>query len=128
MITLKRVFAGENGTFGVLMNDQRPLCVTLEPLWYDNQEDVSCIPAGKYQCKKHNGPRFEDSWEVLDVPGRTAILIHPGNTIGDTKGCILAGMRFMPMGVADSRQAIQKLRGVLPDHFELSIVDVISYN
>jgi hypothetical protein len=59
-----------------------------------NRNTVSCIPAGSYHLGrtvyfKHGYETFE----VIDVPGRSRILFHPGNTEIDTCGCILLGLR-----------------------------------
>ncbi|MDY0308163.1 MAG: DUF5675 family protein, partial [Desulfovibrionaceae bacterium] len=68
-------------------------CFTLERPWLNNQRRVSCIPAGTYKGRVLPSPRFGiDLPELLDVPGRDQILIHPGNTIDDTEGCILIGL------------------------------------
>ena len=40
-----------------------------------------------------NSPHFKrDLPELLDVPGRDQILIHAGNYVSDSKGCILVGL------------------------------------
>ena len=64
---------------------------TLELPWRENQKQVSCIPAGQYQIALYNSVKFGPCFQVLDVPGRDAILIHAGNYNRDTHGCILPG-------------------------------------
>ena len=54
-----------------------------------NETRKSCIPLGKYQVKRHRSPKFGQTFWVQDVPGRSAILIHPGNFFSHTLGCIL---------------------------------------
>lgn len=66
---------------------------TLEQEWRDNTTGNSCIPEGDYVLRHHSGPQQRHAWQLMDVPGRTWILIHPGNTEVDTEGCILVGMR-----------------------------------
>ncbi len=71
-----------------------PKLCTCEDDWVDNRKGISCIPAGTYTLHrsvylKHGIEVFE----VTGVPGRTRILIHPGNTEEDTEGCILVGRR-----------------------------------
>src|SRR3990167_3887920 len=51
------------------------------------------IPAGTYQCVPYSGTKYKNVYHVQDVPGRSAILIHWGNTEKDTEGCILIGNR-----------------------------------
>jgi hypothetical protein len=36
-------------------------------------------------------PKCGETFEVVDVPGRSHVLFHAGNTAGDTEGCILLG-------------------------------------
>lgn len=89
-----RLESSEEGTFGVLRLDGRVYCVTLEPRDLDNREGVSCIPSGTYQCRRTRSPRFGETFEVRDVPGRSHILFHAGNVQGDTRGCVLLGRHF----------------------------------
>ena len=49
----------DNGTFGVWINDNKPLFVTLELPWKDNQKDISCIPAGTYKVVKQFSNHFQ---------------------------------------------------------------------
>jgi len=124
-LIITRGALSKQGTFGMLAIGDVPLCVTCEDPWENNQIGASCIPTGFYNCRKFNGSRFKDVWEVLNVPGRTAILIHAGNTINDTHGCILVGRCFgssngLP-AVLQSQEALAILRDKLPDEFQLTI-------
>lgn len=118
--------SGPEGTFGNIIMDGERLCVTCEDPWDDNAKGKSCIPAGIYQCKKHSGAKYQDVWEVCNVPNRTAILIHNGNTIDDTQGCILVGSQFGTINgkqaVLNSKKTLEMLRATLPDEFILHIV------
>lgn len=50
------------------------------------------IPTGRYRIGVHDSPHFKRSMpELLDVPGRSAILIHWGNYPENSDGCILVG-------------------------------------
>ncbi len=133
-ITLRRITQSNFGTFGMLLDeDGEPLCFTCEEPWKGNAPRVSCIPPGpnspsaRYECGPHDTERFPGVWAVTGVPGRTAILIHAGNTIKDTQGCILVGTSFLRnpdysvYGVADSRRALNRLRDLLPDYFTLTV-------
>ena len=92
---LTRVADGPYGTYGVLHDlEDVPFAVTLENPWMDNQPFISCIPSGQYQCKPVLSPRHGETWEVLNVEGRTHILFHIGNTEPNTRGCILLGQRY----------------------------------
>lgn len=126
MITLQRSSYGPNGTFGKLIGENSNfLCYTLERPWDDNEPMKSCIPAGIYNCISYSSAKFPDVWQVCNVPGRSNILIHNGNTDKDTEGCILVGDH---MGILDnlpavfnSVQTLKMLKSELPDIFELQI-------
>lgn len=109
-IKLTRVGEYQDATFGVLSVDGRPICVTLEDKWRNNERMVSCIPKGKYIIKRHKSPKFGDCFKLQDVPGRSDILIHAGNTDADTHGCILLGTMFGTVGdkagILSSRSAM----------------------
>ncbi len=127
MLTLKRIAQGEQGTFGVLIDGQTPLCVTLEDPWKDNQKSISCIPEGIYEVSPHNGRKYKNVWILNDVEDRSAILIHAGNTTDDTRGCILVGQRYGELdgktAILGSRMALNALRADLPDNFSLEIIN-----
>ncbi|WP_285907677.1 DUF5675 family protein [Pseudodesulfovibrio pelocollis] len=89
--TLIRYDEDRDGTFGVLIIDGRPFCSTLEPPDLNNAANISCIPPGVYTCGIVDSPRYGRTFEVQDVPGRTHILIHSGNIVAHTMGCILLG-------------------------------------
>ena len=124
-LTLTRDVTSPLGTFGILSAGGVPICNTCELQWDDNQPDTSCIPPGVYQCIRHNGARFENVWEITGVPGRSAILLHTGNTIKDTDGCILVGNGFSKINdmpaLTDSVLTLNHLRSILPDSFTLTI-------
>lgn len=124
MYVLKRTQSNEKGTFGVLSINDIPFCVTLEETWLDNQNQISCIPAGKYDVIAYSGTKYKNVWLVQEVPNRSAILIHWGNTEKNTAGCLLMGSEFDGQGgILGSMKAIDRLRKVLPKKFELEIVD-----
>lgn len=85
---------------GVLMCEGEPRYLTLELPWLDNEPNESCIPTGEYHCKRvhkrklASGAGIENTFEVENVPNRAGILFHAGNTIEDTRGCILLGLRY----------------------------------
>ena len=97
-LKLVRVSEYKDATLGVLCLDARPMFVTLEDRWFDNERLISCIPAGKYKIRLHDSPKFDRVYQVCDVPERSHILIHAGNTKEDTHGCILLGLMYGTLG------------------------------
>lgn len=128
--TLKRHTYGPGGTFGELLDKGKRLCMTCEDPDNHNKQGESCIPKGVYRVVRHGWEantkvKFKRVWHILDVPGRSAILIHSGNTIDDTHGCVLVGTAYGQIGnkagVVGSRDAIERLRKILPETFMLRV-------
>lgn len=110
------------------------LLYTLEDRWCDNQHGVSCIPDGAYRCIPHgweaNSPvRMKRTWEITNVPGRSAILVHAGNRDTDTEGCVLVGMGVYNGVLTSSVTAMEELReliGANPFTLTIKTADDIS--
>lgn len=132
-ITIARFSPLYQPQMGVLSIDGTPSFLTLEPPYIDNKRNISCIPVGTYTCVKRFKRKvsaklfLEETFEVLNVKDRSGILFHPGNTVKDTKGCILLGMSFSSTEymILSSTKAYEsfmyKLENV--DEFELRIID-----
>jgi len=90
-VQLKRMWQTDNETIGRLYIEHEPFCFTLEPPWKGNQRQVSCIPAATYDCIWQRSPRFGWTFQIINVPDRTRILIHSGNLARHTYGCVLLG-------------------------------------
>lgn len=114
--TLTRTATSPMGTLGELVVGELTL-VTMEPPWANNEPNVSCIEPGEYECVWHKSPRYMWVYALLGVPGRSHILIHPGNIVTHTKGCILPGQRVGVLGglpaVLASRHATRRLFALL---------------
>lgn len=95
---LLRVAKIEDGTFGVLKDGEIPFCLTVERPWLNNERGKSCIPVGTYICRRVNSPKFGNTFEICDVPNRSAILFHKGNLYIDSHGCVVVGEQFEPLG------------------------------
>lgn len=121
MLVLQRGRETAAGTHGTLYKDGKLVCFTLELQWKANKSNISCIPAGVYNCEKHTSARFPDTWHVMNVPGREAILIHAGNTKADIRGCILVGLGVNDGGITQSQAALTKLRGLYKGGFVLEV-------
>ena len=115
-VILRRIAENGSGAYGVLIIDGQPRCITLEHPWQDNAQDISCIPPGNYTLRKFHSDAHGETWQVTPVPGRGTILIHVGNTLRDTQGCILVGQEYGTEGIRESRHAMRKLRAALGDN------------
>ena len=137
-LVLERQPSTDQGTLGKLMVDGKSFW-SLELPWRENRRQVSCIPGGEYVCRLVRSPRFGRVFNVTNVPGRSAILIHSGNFGGDVslgsqshiQGCILLGLQHGKMrnlsgspqlAVLLSRPAIRQFMELVgPDPFLLRI-------
>lgn len=127
-ITLKRINSSSECVLGVLELDNKEICKTLELPWRDNQKGISCIPTGEYKLSPYPSSRFGEVYIVNDVPNRTGILIHTGNTADDIEGCILVGDSYGKLNgkkaVLNSRQAFNLLKETLgEEEYLLNVVD-----
>lgn len=115
--TLVRDPSEDTGTFGILKIGMFS-CYSLELPWRNNAQEISCIPPGKYKCRMINSPKFGYVYEVCEVPNRTHILFHSGNTAGDvslglksdSNGCILVGNAI---GDIDGQRALLNSKDAL---------------
>lgn len=130
-------------TLGILRIGDLRLC-TLEEPWRPDpdgpggQQGVSCVPDGGYSLYAHNGTRFKDVFglrnaalgvyrQPQDIPagqkyGRSAVLIHAGNSVDDIEGCMLVGMRHAILDgrhvVLESRKALERFKALVPSSTE----------
>ena len=94
IVEIIRLETGESGTLSILRIDKQVFCVTLEPPDRLNERNTSSIPAGQYICSPYESPTHGGTFEVTNVPGRSAILLHAGNIVDHTEGCIMLGETF----------------------------------
>ena len=91
---LIRDTVSDKRTFGrLVLGDQ--VLHTLERPWLENLVSESCIPAGRYRVnylKKSYSGKYKDVYHIVDVEGRTGILIHKGNLVGHSTGCVIIGL------------------------------------
>ena len=89
-VTLVRSPSSPEGTFGAWETDDGFKCVDLER---PADGEFPCIPVGTYHVEWIVGvhPAHPAVYEVMNVPGRSAILIHSANWIEQLLGCIALG-------------------------------------
>lgn len=109
---------------------------TVERCWIPNPAGLggmrrqSCVPVGLYTLIPHQSNNFPNTYALVnpelgvwyqpgDIPsdqswGRTAILIHGGNSVKDVVGCIAPGKeRWDSIGVLRSGVAMRELNRIL---------------
>ena len=100
---------------------------TLERPWVFNERKISCIPSGTYLVKRHISPKFGQCFKIQDVKGRSDILIHSGNVVKDTLGCVLVGLTSGTVDDTDtamvysSRKAMAVLLALIDKEIVLQI-------
>lgn len=116
-----------------LSREYKPYCTTgvitlpsganvrsLERPWNNNRTNISCIPEGVYHCEwleRSASGKYKRVWHLSNVEGRTGILIHSGNYVRHSTGCILVGLKRGLIGseeaVLSSRSALRLMRDEL---------------
>ena len=117
---LTRAPSTDQGTFGNLVLDNGMSYCTLELPWEENKPSESCIPPGVYNCKWIKSPKHGNVYQVLDVPDRSMIEIHPANFAGDKdrgfiselEGCIALGQKI---GVLQGQLALLSSKFAITD-------------
>lgn len=138
MLTLHRSYCWSHGTWGVLTLPDGSELATLELPWRGNARGESCIPEGVYQMAMRDSPVVERSsggefcrgWEIQGVPGRTFIMLHPGNWIRDSDGCVLVGTKHAiidgAIAVQHSRQAFRQFMRAMEGR-ESANIEIMPY-
>lgn len=132
LLILRRLHTSKHGTVGVISYNKNEI-YTLELPWKNNASNISCIPSGNYTSRLYKHPVKGRVFTVDNVPQRYGILIHIGNYLSQTHGCILVGdaLREWPDGeinLVRSRDAMDRLRAMVDEltkgenAFTLSIV------
>jgi len=122
IIRVQRKRITVDGIFGVLSIDGNPFgCFTVE-----NLKDA--IPAGYYSVEFTYSPRFNQTLPLIDVPGRTAIRLHPANYPGELEGCIALGDKEEPDAVDDSRVTFNQFYKIIDgqEDLHISVADPIA--
>lgn len=129
-IILTRMTHKGEYTLGVLSHYIGDPIYTNNLLCYTLESSDFYIAEGSYRCEPHQGTKHKDTWIVENVPGKSGIVFHVGNTASDTRGCILPGSTLGMLGgkraVLGSRLALNKLRDYIgiTNGFDLTITSV----
>lgn len=134
VVEVVRCRTSEYGTFGRLFVNDDFFCYTLEPA--KNNIKPYPIPCGVYDLKMDVvSPKYRFRFpyssykgrvpRIVDVPNFHGVLIHIGNFVKDTLGCILVGERANLSRLFNSTNAYIKLFNKL-DSFKYPIKIKIS--
>jgi hypothetical protein len=110
-LEVRRAIETTKSIIGELFVDGQRECWTLEPSRTNPvHPGHPAIPAGEYPVYLTFSPHFQIvTPEVMNVPGRSDIRIHPGNFPKDSLGCTLVGEEKGIDQVFRSRDAFGKL-------------------
>ena len=102
----------------------------IERPWESNTRNKSCIPAGEYHTTflpRSASGKYRQVYHLQSVPGRSGILIHNGNVVAHSRGCLIIGLRRGSLAgkpaVLNSRSALHQLFQVMgSEPFKLKII------
>lgn len=136
-LKLIRKYKKETHTIGHLYIDGEYFCDTLEDKVRDlnkdgdlndaNEQKVygkTAIPYGRYEVTlKIQSPKYSQRasyiWcggylpRLLNVPHFEGILIHAGNTVADSSGCLLVGENKVKGRLVNSMATLKRLYAIL---------------
>lgn len=124
-LILRRYHQDKIGTLGLIHYGANFVAYTLEDVYRDVKVmRETRIPSGRYEIVIHEALTgktkqyrekygwFDYHMILKDVPGFEGILIHVGNTVADTEGCLLIGDRpsglSQVVGIASSALRFEK--------------------
>ena len=132
-VALLRYYFTKGYTAGKMYINGRFQCYTLEDEVREvegqevlewKQHGITAIPRGRYEITLRYSPKFKRQLPWLrDVPGYKYILIHSGNKVEHTEGCILVGAsdgNDRDAWVGNSRVAEKQLIPVLENALAMS--------
>lgn len=103
-------------TLGNLIYGEHTKAVIERP-WLGNSRNISCIPIGEYLCKylvRSGSGKYKGVYHLQNVEGRSGILMHAGNFVEHSTGCLILGTKHGILGnrraVIQSRSAVRHLR------------------
>jgi len=111
LIEIKRFYASENCTLSKIYVNKVLQVVGLEPPLMLNSLKVfgkSAMPTGSYKLKWSPSVKFGCLMPfIVNVPKFMAIMFHAGNTVKDTRGCVVIGLKYDGETVLKSRAACE---------------------
>jgi hypothetical protein len=117
-LLLQRKALKSTYTMGKLLVNGELFCDTLE-----NAKKI--IPTGAYKIALVWSNKFHRVLpELANVPNRTAIRIHRGNSVKDTQGCILVGINDKAGWLRNSAQYERKIVELIKEYRECWITIV----
>jgi hypothetical protein len=130
-LVVERFAYTPHGTLGRAILPSGVELFSLEPPWKNNEPNVSCIPEGEYTAVRDRGGRHQ-FYRVEDVPGRSAIEIHPANYFVNPAtgrqelwGCIAFGLGLNTQHIASVARSVDACNRLVAEMgetgFELTI-------
>ena len=134
-LLITRIYETETATHGLagLFDAERNLLATFHTLelpWRGNERNVSCIPEGSYLATRELHPKKGIVYRLHNVEGRSGILIHVGNSLTDTEGCILIGKKsdLIAHTVTSSKLAVKEFSLTGSNSIFVKITNIWSKN
>lgn len=102
----------------------------LERPWLSNAPNRSCIPSGTFKAcflPRSSSGRYRNIFWLTPVPARSGILIHNGNIVDHSRGCLIIGKRRGTLAgkpaVLNSRTALLELAMLTEQQdFQMTII------
>ena len=132
-VEIYRLNQNKNQTSGIcIVSDENgsPLftALSLERGWRNNEQNISCVPTGKYKIVYESSNRFKRHlWELKDVPNRSECKFHSANYWYQLNGCISLGLTFKDINkdgyrdLTDSVNTMKAFHSVLFNFTELEL-------
>lgn len=122
-LKVERRWVREKYIIGRMYIDSKFFCHTLEP---PRTGQHPCIPEGRYKVEMYPSGKFHALRPILlNVPGRSGILIHEGNFPRDTKGCILVGKNERVGSLSYSVNTLSELMRRMKQAKDKIFIDVV---
>ena len=117
-VSLHRIENTSEHTFGE-MHVLGERFYIIERPWLDNRSNVSCIPTGVYTglfMARSSSGKYKNVYWLQEVPNRGGILVHSGNLVKHSLGCLIIGLRAGHLG---GKRAVLNSKTALHEFVEL---------